>query len=102
MIVLQQVLNTIKMVELQMKNLMLAGADFLVEAHGVEKPLAQCRAQFHFGRQPGPPEGSDEPVQLVHRADDDPERFGVLAMHSAVLSLAFDVRAVQTGRGSGV
>jgi diacylglycerol kinase (ATP) len=37
--------------------------------------------------------------KLVHRADDDPERFGVLAMHSAVLSLAFDVRAVQTGRG---
>jgi len=37
--------------------------------------------------------------KLVHRADDDPERFGVLAMHSAVLSLAFDVRAVQNGRG---
>ena len=37
--------------------------------------------------------------KLVHRADDDPERFGVLAMHSAVLSLAFDVRAVQSGRG---
>ena len=37
--------------------------------------------------------------KLVHRADDDPERFGVLAMHSAVLSLAFDVVAVQNGRG---
>jgi len=37
--------------------------------------------------------------KLVHRADDDPERFGVLAMHSAVLSLALDVRAVQSGRG---
>jgi len=37
--------------------------------------------------------------KLVHRADDDPERFGVLAMHSAVLSLAFDVVAVQSGRG---
>ncbi len=37
--------------------------------------------------------------KLVHRADDDPDRFGVLAMHSAVLSLAFDVLAVQNGRG---
>jgi hypothetical protein len=37
--------------------------------------------------------------KLVHRADDDPERFGVLAMHSAVLSLALDVVAVQRGRG---
>jgi diacylglycerol kinase (ATP) len=37
--------------------------------------------------------------KLVHRADDDPERFGVLAMHSAVLSLALDVWAVQRGRG---
>jgi diacylglycerol kinase family enzyme len=37
--------------------------------------------------------------KLVHRADDDPDRFGVLAMHSAVLSLAFDVRAVRSGRG---
>ena len=37
--------------------------------------------------------------KLVHRADDDPERFGVLAMHSAILSLAFDVPAVRTGRG---
>jgi diacylglycerol kinase (ATP) len=37
--------------------------------------------------------------KLVHRADDDPERFGVLAMHSAVLSLALDVWAVRRGRG---
>ena len=37
--------------------------------------------------------------KLVHRADDDPERFGVLAMHSAVLSLTLDVWAVQRGRG---
>jgi len=37
--------------------------------------------------------------KLVHRADDDPERFGVLAMHSAVLSLTLDVWAVQHGRG---
>jgi diacylglycerol kinase family enzyme len=37
--------------------------------------------------------------KLVHRADDDPERFGVLAMHSAVLSLTLDIWAVQHGRG---
>jgi len=37
--------------------------------------------------------------KLVHRADDDPERFGVLAMHSAVLSLSLDVWAVRRGRG---
>jgi len=37
--------------------------------------------------------------KLVHRADDDPERFGVLAMQSGVLSLALDVPAVRTGRG---
>jgi diacylglycerol kinase (ATP) len=37
--------------------------------------------------------------KLVHRADDDPDRFGVLAMHSAVLSLALDVLAVQNGKG---
>jgi diacylglycerol kinase family enzyme len=37
--------------------------------------------------------------KLVHRADDDPERFGVLAMHSAVLSLSLDVLAVRRGRG---
>src|SRR6185503_9343893 len=33
--------------------------------------------------------------KLVHRADDDPERFGVLAMQSGVLSLALDVPAVR-------
>jgi diacylglycerol kinase family enzyme len=37
--------------------------------------------------------------KLVHRADDDPERFGVLAMHSAVFSLTLDLWAVQRGRG---
>ena len=37
--------------------------------------------------------------KLVHRADDDPERFGVLAMHSGVLSLTLDVPAVLDGRG---
>jgi len=37
--------------------------------------------------------------KLVHRADEDPDRFGVPAMHSAVLSLTFDVVAVQRGRG---
>ena len=37
--------------------------------------------------------------KLVHRADDDPERFGVLAMHSGILSLALDVPAVRNGRG---
>ena len=37
--------------------------------------------------------------KLVHRADDDPERFGVLAMHSPPLSLALDLWAVQRGRG---
>lgn len=37
--------------------------------------------------------------KLVHRADDDPERFGVLAMHSAILSLTLDIWAVQRGRG---
>jgi diacylglycerol kinase (ATP) len=37
--------------------------------------------------------------KLVHRADDDPERFGVLAMHSGVLSLTLDVWAVRRGRG---
>jgi diacylglycerol kinase family enzyme len=40
--------------------------------------------------------------KLVHRADDDPERFGVLAMHSAILSLALDVPAVRSGRGVSI
>lgn len=37
--------------------------------------------------------------KLVHRADDDPERFGVLAIHAPPLSLALDVWAVHRGRG---
>jgi diacylglycerol kinase family enzyme len=37
--------------------------------------------------------------KLNHRADDDPERFGVLAIHSRPLALVADVRAVHTGRG---
>ena len=37
--------------------------------------------------------------KLVHRADDDPDRFGVLAIHGPPLSLALDLWAVQRGRG---
>jgi len=37
--------------------------------------------------------------KLVHRADDDPERFGVLAIHAPPLSLALDLWAVHRGRG---
>ncbi len=37
--------------------------------------------------------------KLNHRADDDPERFGVLAIHGAPLSLIPDFWAVHTGRG---
>ena len=37
--------------------------------------------------------------KLVHRADDDPERFGVLAIHGRPMSLSIDVWAVQRGRG---
>jgi diacylglycerol kinase (ATP) len=37
--------------------------------------------------------------KLVHRADEDPERFGVLAIHGPPLSLAVDLWAVQRGRG---
>ncbi|HVR02298.1 MAG TPA: diacylglycerol kinase family protein [Polyangia bacterium] len=37
--------------------------------------------------------------KLNHRADDDPERFGVLAIHAPPLALAFDLRAVFVGRG---
>jgi len=37
--------------------------------------------------------------KLVHRADDDPDRFGVLAIHGPPLSLAVDLWAVQRGRG---
>ena len=37
--------------------------------------------------------------KLIHRADDDPERFGVLAMHSAGAVAGPRRRAVQRGRG---
>jgi diacylglycerol kinase (ATP) len=37
--------------------------------------------------------------KLNHRADDDPERFGVLAIHASPLALVGDLGAVQTGRG---
>jgi diacylglycerol kinase (ATP) len=37
--------------------------------------------------------------KLNHRADDDPERFGVLAIHAPPLALVADVAAVRGGRG---
>jgi diacylglycerol kinase family enzyme len=37
--------------------------------------------------------------KLNHRADDDPERFGVLAIHAPPLSLSLDLLAVLAGRG---
>jgi diacylglycerol kinase (ATP) len=37
--------------------------------------------------------------KLVHRADDDPERFGVLAIHAPPLALVPDFPAVHAGRG---
>jgi len=37
--------------------------------------------------------------KLVHRADDDPERFGVLAIHAPPLALVPDFPAVHSGRG---
>jgi diacylglycerol kinase family enzyme len=37
--------------------------------------------------------------KLNHRADDDPERFGVLAIHASPLALSFDLPAVHAGRG---
>jgi diacylglycerol kinase family enzyme len=37
--------------------------------------------------------------KLNHRADEDPERFGVLAIHGPPLMLATDVLAVRAGRG---
>jgi diacylglycerol kinase (ATP) len=37
--------------------------------------------------------------KLNHRADDDPERFAVLAIHAGPLALFPDVIAVKTGRG---
>ena len=37
--------------------------------------------------------------KLYHRADDDPDRFGVVAIHSGALALVADLAAVRTGRG---
>lgn len=37
--------------------------------------------------------------KLNHRADDDPERFSVLAIHAGALALLTDVAAVYAGRG---
>jgi len=37
--------------------------------------------------------------KLIHRADDDPERFGVLAIHAGPLALIPDFPAVHSGRG---
>jgi len=37
--------------------------------------------------------------KLNHRAHDDPDRFGVLAIHSGPLPLVADLPAVRTGRG---
>jgi diacylglycerol kinase (ATP) len=39
--------------------------------------------------------------KLNHRADDDPERFGVLAIHAPPLSLIVDLVAAHDGRGIG-
>jgi diacylglycerol kinase (ATP) len=39
--------------------------------------------------------------KLNHRADDDPERFGVLAIHAPPLALVVDLPAVHAGRGVG-
>jgi diacylglycerol kinase (ATP) len=37
--------------------------------------------------------------KLIHRADDDPERFGVIAIHAGPLALIPDCPAVHSGRG---
>jgi diacylglycerol kinase (ATP) len=37
--------------------------------------------------------------KLYHRADDDPDRFGVVAIHSGALALVADLPAVRSGRG---
>ncbi len=37
--------------------------------------------------------------KLIHRADEDPERFGMLAMHSRPMALIPDLVAVHAGRG---
>ncbi|HSZ80977.1 MAG TPA: diacylglycerol kinase family protein [Polyangia bacterium] len=39
--------------------------------------------------------------KLNHRADDDPDRFGVLAIHAPPLALVVDLPAVHAGRGVG-
>ena len=39
--------------------------------------------------------------KLIHRADDDPERLGVLAIHAGPLALIRDFPAVRSGRGIG-
>jgi diacylglycerol kinase (ATP) len=39
--------------------------------------------------------------KLNHRADDDPDRFGVLAIHAPPLALVVDLAAVHAGRGVG-
>ncbi|HEX4404761.1 MAG TPA: diacylglycerol kinase family protein [Polyangia bacterium] len=39
--------------------------------------------------------------KLNHRADDDPDRFGVLAIHGSPLALVADLPAVHAGRGVG-
>jgi hypothetical protein len=37
--------------------------------------------------------------RMIHRAGEDPHRFGVLAMHSSPLALTLDLAAVHQGRG---
>jgi diacylglycerol kinase family enzyme len=37
--------------------------------------------------------------KLIHRADEDPERFGVLAMHAAPVALLPDLVGVYRGKG---
>jgi diacylglycerol kinase (ATP) len=37
--------------------------------------------------------------KLIHRADDDPERFGIIAIHAGPLALIPDFGAVHAGRG---
>jgi diacylglycerol kinase (ATP) len=37
--------------------------------------------------------------KLIDRADDDPERFGVIAIHAGPLALIQDIMAVRAGRG---
>jgi len=37
--------------------------------------------------------------KLLHQADDDPDRFAVLAIHAGALALVPDLLSVRTGRG---